>query len=87
MTVVLSGPAGNTTGVGARVVVVTKAQRELVQEVYAGAGYLSQTSATLFFGIEPTEVETIHVHWPDGKTSTVTSGFKSRTVIEWGNPS
>ena len=32
MTVVLSGPAGNTTGVGARVVVVTKRQKELVQE-------------------------------------------------------
>jgi hypothetical protein len=66
----LQGPAGNPTGVGARVTLKTAGGQSQTAEVTAGGGYLSQSSATLFFGLPPdAKVAEIEVRWPDGKTT------------------
>ncbi|MAT31996.1 MAG: hypothetical protein CMP29_09425 [Roseibacillus sp.] len=65
--VVLEGPAGNRSGIGARVSIQLSDQSIRTGEIRAGAGYLSQTPALFSFttpeGISPT---TSKVHWPDG---------------------
>jgi hypothetical protein len=66
----LEGPPGNPSGVGARVSVERADGSVLVKEVHAGAGYLSQDSATVIFGLgeDPAPVA-VRVRWPDGRTS------------------
>ena len=66
----LRGPAGNPTGVGARVEVAFDARPKRVAEVRAGGGYLSQSSATLFFVVPAGAASArIGVRWPDGVIS------------------
>jgi hypothetical protein len=74
----LQGPAGNPSCVGARVRLrfadETKHPPQTA-EVYAGGGYLSQSTAALFFGCgaeaQPVGVE---IFWPNGKTSRMKVG-------------
>jgi enediyne biosynthesis protein E4 len=69
--VALQGAAGNPTAIGARVTVTLADGRSQTSEVAAGSGYLSQSSATLFFGYatnNPPKV--ITVRWPDQRTTT-----------------
>ena len=65
--VVLEGPAGNRSGIGARISIQLSDQSIRTGEIRAGAGYLSQTPALFNFitpeGISPT---TSKVQWPDG---------------------
>ncbi len=66
----LRGPAGNPTGVGARITVHLADGSSQSAEVYAGSGYYSQSSPECFFGYPkegpPTKVT---VRWPTGATS------------------
>jgi hypothetical protein len=65
----LRGRAGNPTAVGARVE-LTWDNSQQVAEVYAGGGYLSQSSPVLNFGYPVTaELRSIRVRWPNGITS------------------
>ena len=67
----LVGRAGNPTAVGARVKVTHDDGSQQTAEVYAGSGYLSQSSAVLFFGRGTVrERLDVTVRWPDGKRST-----------------
>lgn len=69
--VALQGPVGNRNGVGARVIVRYTDGVEWMEEVSAGAGYLSQHSRWMFFGTDPSaDFESIRVQWPDGQEST-----------------
>ncbi len=69
----LQGPPGNPTAVGARVRVVLTDGTAQTSEVFAGSGYLSQSTATLFFGyLEGNPPRDITVRWPDGRTSVQT---------------
>lgn len=68
-TVRLSGKAGNPTGVGSRVTVTVDGATQTA-EVYAGSGYLSQTTAALVFSGVPSLIE---VRWPDGTKTAVDS--------------
>lgn len=66
----LIGPAGNPTCVGARVRLRfhdEKAHPACMAEVSAGGGYLSQSTAALFFG-SGTEAKpkALEVYWPNG---------------------
>ncbi len=63
----LLGPIGNPTGIGARVILRCADGTKRSSEVYAGSGYLSQSSAHVYFGLDPdsSDVE-IEVRWPDG---------------------
>ncbi|RJP27267.1 MAG: CRTAC1 family protein [Candidatus Omnitrophota bacterium] len=51
---------------GARVVVETEATRQM-KELYSSASFLSQSSATLHFGLgDAKQVKRIGIRWPDG---------------------
>ena len=45
--------------------------RDLTQvaEVYADSGYLTQSSPTVFFGVDAAADSTVVVRWPDGTTT------------------
>jgi enediyne biosynthesis protein E4 len=65
----LAGKSGNPTAVGARVSLTLADGRRVTQEVHAGSGYASQSSATLFFGLGTSTAKSIAVTWPDGHKS------------------
>ena len=68
--VALRGSAGNPTAVGAQVTAVLGDGATQTSEIAAGSGYLSQSSASVFFGFpgenSPRE---IRVRWPGGASS------------------
>ena len=70
LAVTLRGDPGNLSAVGSRVSVTDASGRRQTAEVYAGGGYLSQSTSTLFFGLGEThlgeEIE-IEVRWPSGE--------------------
>jgi hypothetical protein len=77
----LRGPVGNPTGVGARIEVSFGGGAKRVAEVRAGGGYLSQSSATLFFAAARASSPTrINVRWPDGMITSHTSSIDTSTV-------
>jgi hypothetical protein len=68
--VVLRGPAGNPTGVGARITVEFSDGSAQASEVYAGSGYYSQSTSACFFGYpQSTPPTKIRVRWPSGKST------------------
>jgi len=70
----LQGPAGNPTGIGARITVTLADGSTQTSEVTAGSGYFSQSSATCFFGYpDGNTPRQVRVRWPDGQ-ETVSAG-------------
>ncbi len=68
--VLLRGPAGNPTAVGARITFALRDGTSQTSEVYAGSGYYSQSTSACFFGWPNGNTpRKIHVCWPSG-TST-----------------
>jgi len=66
----LQGRPGNLTAVGARVTAVGKDGRRRSVEIYAGSGYLSQSTQTVFFGQNNgAATQSIEVRWPNGETT------------------
>ncbi|MGH9943360.1 MAG: CRTAC1 family protein [Pyrinomonadaceae bacterium] len=62
---------GNREAIGARVTLRTS-KRTYLQEVQAGASYLSQNDLRLHFGLGPEEkIEGVEVRWSGGETETV----------------
>ena len=81
MTVRLEGRTGNPTAVGACVTVHLTDGSTQTAEVQAGGGYLSQSSAILFFGLGSAgQVEQIEVVWPDGQESTTSPPSDAQSV-------
>jgi hypothetical protein len=75
--VVLRGAPGNPTAVGARVTALSKDGSAQTCEVYAGSGYMTQSTASCFFGSAAANpLARIRVRWPFGATSNheVTAG-------------
>jgi hypothetical protein len=69
--VALRGPKGNPTGVGARLVAEARDGTTQAGEVYAGSGYMTQSTAACFFGSPASNpVVRIRVRWPSGSAST-----------------
>lgn len=65
----LRGANGNVDAIGARVVVELEG-RSLTKSIYAGEGYLAQSSRRLHFGLgDQTEAKQITVRWPSGAVS------------------
>ena len=63
----LIGKPGNTTAAGARVSVILDDGSSQTAEVYAGSGYLTQSTNTLFFGLRKGgPAVRVDVRWPDG---------------------
>ncbi len=68
--VALRGPAGNPTGIGARISAVHADGAVEIAEVSAGSGYYSQSSAACFFGGTATNpIRQVRVRWPSGATT------------------
>ena len=66
----LAGPAGNPTGVGARVQLLDDARIVATHEISAGSGYQSQSTATIFLTVPATvKKPRLAVRWPGGKES------------------
>jgi hypothetical protein len=77
----LQGPPGNPTGIGARLVIRNGQQTIQVAELYAGGGYLSQSSPVVFCGVPVNEDVEVEVRWPTGQTSRHTIRSDQSTVI------
>jgi hypothetical protein len=85
----LRGQPGNPTGVGSRVTVVRSDGLRQTAEVQAGGGYLSQQSATLWFGFgSQAQVAEVLVRWSNGQTTLYTppAGVTTITVHQPGAP-
>ena len=68
--ILLRGPAGNPTAVGARITVEFADGSAETSEVYAGSGYYSQSSPACYFGYPDSNTpRKIRVRWPMGAVS------------------
>ncbi len=86
MTVALRGMPGNPTAVGSRVTVERESGPPQTDEVRAGGGYLSQSSALLAFGLgEDENASRIKVRWPDG-TETAHEPPPGKRIVVLGHP-
>ena len=66
--VALRGAPGNPTAVGARLTLLLGNGSTQTAEVSAGSGYLSQSSATTFFGYPVSAPPvSLRIRWPDGR--------------------
>ena len=66
----LKGHKGNPHGTGSQVTILHTNGRTEIREVYAGSGYLCQSSPTLFTA-SPDKIQKISVRWPDGSRSNI----------------
>jgi hypothetical protein len=86
------GVKSNRTGIGAKVRVLAKTQKEssapLVQvdEVRSGGSYYSQNDLRLHFGLDQAQVvDLLEVHWPSGQLDKFTNLAVNRLyVVEEG---
>ena len=61
------GTRSNRSAIGARVIVTTKAHRQ-IRDVMSGSSYLSQSDLRQHFGLgNATKADSIEVHWPSGQ--------------------
>ncbi|HEY9155111.1 MAG TPA: CRTAC1 family protein, partial [Opitutaceae bacterium] len=80
--VILHGPPGNPTGVGARVILETSDGTAQISEVYAGSGYYSQSSAACFFGyVDGNPPKTLHVRWATGESTEASVPAEAKEVV------
>jgi hypothetical protein len=68
----LLGRPGNQHGIGSRITIRHTSGQTEVREIYAGNGYLSQSSPTLFV-TSPDKLQQVDVRWPDGTLSQITN--------------
>jgi hypothetical protein len=80
----LRGRPGNPTGVGASIKFILDDGTSQTAEVHAGGGYLSQSSATTYFGMgKANAVKMVEVRWPNGRrTQHADWGDSQRIEIE-----
>jgi hypothetical protein len=65
--ILLRGPPGNPTGVGARITVELADGTARMSEVFAGSGYYSQSAAGCFLGYpDSNQPRKVRVRWPSG---------------------
>jgi hypothetical protein len=77
----LRGKIGNPSGIGSKIVCRFDDGATQTAELYAGDGYLSQSSPELAVGLPSgRQVVAVDVRWPDGKTTTIEPAAGSRSV-------
>ncbi|HZZ19292.1 MAG TPA: FG-GAP-like repeat-containing protein [Opitutaceae bacterium] len=78
----LRGPAGNPTGIGARVSMLLADGSTQLAEICAGSGYMSQSSPACFFGYpESNPPASVSVLWSSGKVSRTGVGKGLRSLV------
>ena len=81
LSVQLRGRAGNSTCIGGRVTVTLTDGSKQSTEIYAGGGYLSQSTSVPSFGLGGTNsVANITVRWPDGTVTSAVPSSDSSTI-------
>ena len=86
VTFLLQGTKSNRDAIGARVEVrlADRSAGKLMQTLYAGDAYLSQSSKWLHFGLgRQSAIEEVHVRWPNGQSeifSEIRPGKRFRLV-------
>jgi enediyne biosynthesis protein E4 len=79
--VVLQGPPGNPTAIGARLQLELADGLTQACEVAAGSGHYTQSSAACFFGYpEANPPRRLTVRWPDGSVSTQDAVTAASTI-------
>lgn len=83
----LVGTASNSSGIGARVRVVTTGL-DMIREVSGGSGLYTQNSLAVEFGLAGnTTVNTLEVRWPTGVVETATNlSVDQKLIIVEGTP-
>lgn len=70
----LSGPASNSQGLGAKVLLQLDNGERLYQEQQVVRGYMSSIEGVMHFGLgSASEVSRLEVLWPDGRSSVLTN--------------
>ena len=84
----LQGLPGNPSAIGARITLTLANGLAQTSEIYAGGGYLSQSTSVQSFGMGSSNaVANITVRWPDGRvTSEVPSPDSSKITIQEPRP-
>jgi hypothetical protein len=78
----LNGKKGNPTGIGSRISLRMDDGAVQTAELYAGDNYLSQSSATVTFGIpNGRNVTSVEVRWPDGQRISASPDSSSKLDI------
>jgi enediyne biosynthesis protein E4 len=76
----LSENGKNKNAIGARITLKTD-KRSMIQEVQAGASYLSQNDFRLHFGLGKDEkIESVEVRWSDGKVEKISGVLPNKIV-------
>jgi len=76
----LTQTKGNREAIGARLTLRTS-KHQRIQEVQAGASYMSQNDLRLHFGLGTNEkIESVEVRWTNGETETVTGVMPGRII-------
>jgi hypothetical protein len=63
----LRGPQSNREGIGARVALLRKGEREVWRRAHRDGSYLSSSDVRIFLAVERVDVEGIGVIWPGGR--------------------
>ena len=76
------GGNGNMTAIGTRITLELLDGSRQTAEIHAGSGYLSQSSATVAFGLGDTgKVQALFVRWPDGVEQTIDKLTNNRHIV------
>lgn len=76
----LVSPPPNTRAIGALITVVTPA-RSQSQEITVGGGHGGGQSGPAHFGLGNADTAQVHVHWPDGTTTTTQVSANRRITL------
>jgi hypothetical protein len=64
----LRGRGGNPAAIGARIILECDGKNLSLEEIHAGSGFASQSTATAFFSVPKGSAASLkfHIHWPSG---------------------
>ena len=65
----LQGKDHNTQGIGARIIATYDDGLKVTKEIKAGSGYLSQSTAKVFFSTNSRKIINFKVNWPNGEST------------------
>ncbi|MBN9382162.1 MAG: VCBS repeat-containing protein [Chitinophagaceae bacterium] len=83
LAVQLRGPAGNTSGIGCKVMVFDHGKRQLLEQSPV-RGFCSSVDSRLYFGLgDAMSVDSLYVQWPDGMSQVMRNVRADQWVTVW----
>ena len=77
----LKGPAGNTSGIGAKITVFAQGKKQF-KEHYLTKGYQSSSEDWVHFGLGQSLADSVEIIWPDGKRQVV-EAQKGQLILDY----